>query len=189
MPQVEILAYSPLDMKKFDDFFVNGIRNADGTFAKDDQDRLVTGVVAWLLGREIPRARFFSSTAADSIQVFVSVIDYTEAVAVPWMRRVPGFHEMVRADGQIGLTPDVTVLTNTKSTPMDSIKPRTDIDAIFEERRKKIDNIDFEKHNFSREEFLVALTGVRKTDVNPMLADIRANSDIDVVEVRPEFSV
>ena len=187
MPQVEFLAYSPLDMKKFDDFLVNGIRDGEGKFIKDDQDRLVTGVIAWLLGREIPRARFFSSPADDTVKVFVSVIEFTEDEIVPWMRRVPGFHEMVRQDGQIGLTPDLNALNG--DMPLQSVKPRPDLDAIFEERRKKIDSIDFEKHNFTREKFLEALKGVRKTDVGPMLAEIKADSNVDVVEVRSEFRV
>ncbi len=186
MPQIEILAYSPIDMEKFEDFFVNGIRDADGNFVKDDQDRLITGVLAWLHGREIPQARFFSSTAQDSVQVFVSVIEPTEAESVPWMRRIPGFQDMVRADGQIGLTPDLTLLTN--STPLDVVKPRADLDAIFVAGKKNIDNIDFSKRSFTKAAFLTALKGVG-ADVVPMLAEIKADAKVELLEEHPEFRV
>lgn len=189
MPQVEILAYSPIDMEEFEDFFVNGKRDAAGNFIKDDQDRLITGVLAWLHGREIPQARFFSSTSQDTVQVFVSVIEPTEDEIVPWMRRVPGFHEMVRSDGQIGLTADFSALTNPIGTPLDSVKPRPDLDAIFVAGKKNIDDIDFSKRSFSKEVFLDALKGVPGANVGPMLAEIKSNAEIEVLEDHPEFRV
>ena len=180
MPQIEILAYSPTtNMANFVDFVVNGSRDADGNFLKDDQDRLITGVLAWLHGREIPEARFFSSAPGDPVQLFVSVIQPTEPEAVPWMSRIAGFEAMVKKDGQIGLA-DSTVAA-ISDMALNSVKPRPDLDALFVAGKEKIENIDFEKLSFAKAEFLEALKGVPKTDVQPMLAEVKKELNLAVV--------
>ena len=187
MPQIETLAYSPTtNMETFVDFVVNGSRDANGNFLKDDQDRLITGVLAWLHGREIPEARFFSSASDDPVQLFVSVIQPTEPEAVPWMSRIPGFEAMVRKDGQIGLVPDSTVAAIADMS-LNSVKPRPDLDALFVAGKKKIEDIDFEKLSFDKPEFLDALKGVPGADVQPMAAEVEKELNLVVAEEHLEF--
>jgi len=135
MPHLEILAYSPIDMDKFMDFVVNGKKDADGKPLKDENDREITGVFAWLHGREVPMARFFSSGPHDPVQLFMAIIQPTEDEVVPWMDRIPGFRAMVREDGTIGYAPASAMGAR---SPLDFVKPRHDLDQLFIDQKKKI---------------------------------------------------
>ena len=184
MPQIEILAYAPLNMDEFVDFFVNGVRDENGHYVKDDQDRLITGVIAWLHGREVPRARFFRSSANDPVQLFMSVIEPTEPESVPWMRRVPGFHERVRADGLIGLAPDFNVAMD---SPLHFVRSSPELDQVFVDSKQDLDNIDFSNRSFSKEAFLQALKG--ETDLTRMLDELKSEAEFEAFRDRNEFNV
>ena len=140
MPNLEILCYSPINMDEFIDFVVNGKKDANGKPLKDEHDREITGVFAWLHGREVPMARFFSSGRKDPVQLFMAIIQPTEAEIVPWMSRIPGFRAMVREDGIIGGAPASAMGARSRVTdnPLDFVKPRHDLDKIFIEQKKKI---------------------------------------------------
>jgi hypothetical protein len=139
MPNLEILAYSPIHMDEFIDFVVNGKKDANGKPLKDENDREITGVFAWLHGREVPMARFFSSGPGDPVQLFMSIIQPVEPEVVPWMDRIPGFRSMVREDGTIGYAPASAMSARSKVTdnPLDFVKPRHDLDRIFMDQKKK----------------------------------------------------
>lgn len=189
MPSIEILCYSTNDIAKFVDFAVNGKRDEQGNFVKDELDRLQTGVFAWLHGREIPNARFFSTAPGDPIQLFVSVIEPTEPLPpVPWMELIPGFKAVLRTDGLIGLTSSPDFGTSAAvNMPLASVVPRPDLDKIFEEGKDEIDNLDFSEQSFTKEEFLDALKGMKDTDVQPMLTEIKATQNIEVAKERLAF--
>jgi hypothetical protein len=189
MPPIEVLAYSTTDITRFVDFTVNGVRDEQGNFVPDSEDRLQTGVFAWLHGREIPEARFFSTAPGDPVQMFVSVIQPTEpGASVPWMRLIPGFDALLRTDGLIGLTAADSFATSpVTTTPLDLVKPRPDLNEIFAAGRESIKNIDFSGRSFTKQAFLKALKGEKGTNVQPMLADIAKNSSTKFADAHPEF--
>ena len=168
---------------------MNGKRDEQGNFVKDDQDRLQTGVFAWLHGREIPNARFFSTAPGDPIQLFVSVIEPTEPLPpIPWMELIPGFKAVLRTDGLIGLTSSPDFGTSAAVTmPLASVVPRPDLDQIFEEGKDAIANLDFSERSFTKEEFLDALKGLKNTDVQPMLTEIKSTQNIEVAKEQLAF--
>jgi hypothetical protein len=179
MSKIEMLAYSPLDMAKFVDYFVNGILDENGKPKKDEDDREITGVMAWLHGRLVTEAHFFSSPAESTtpVKLFVSSIQSIEPKVVPWMKRVPWFHHMVRDDGLIGLVPDFASATEPgMATPLDWVVPRHDLDAIFVEGKAKLAEIDFSKLSFSQEDLLAALQG--DSDLRALLSETESKLGI-----------
>ena len=139
MPKLEILVYSPINMDEFIDFCITGKKDAKGKPLKDEHDREITGVFAWLHGREVPMARFFSSGRNDPVQLFMSIIQPTEDEVVPWLR-IPGFRAMVREDGIFGYAPASAMGARSRvpENPLDFVKPRHDLDQIFIDQKKKI---------------------------------------------------
>lgn len=189
MPDTEILAYSPLDMNQFIDFFVNGIKDENGKPKTDENDREITGVIAWLHGREIREANFFSSAPDDPVQLFMAVVQPTDEEDVPWMERIPGFKRMVRNDGKIGDAPSLAATSAGKDTPLGVVHARDDLNQIFLDEMNKIDRIDFQKVSFSRDDFLRALQGKRGTNLADLLSEANAKLELNVLDSRPEFSV
>jgi hypothetical protein len=183
MPDLELLGYIPINMDEFIDFVVNGKKDANGKPLKDEDDREITGVMAWLHGREIPMARFFSSAPEDPVQLFVSVIQPTEDEVVPWISRIPGFRTMVREDGKMGdaPVPDVGVKSAVINNPLDFVKPRPDLDQIFIDQQATIAKIDFEKVDFSKDDLLRTLQGRRGRNLQALLGETKKTLNLDVL--------
>jgi len=185
MPDTEFLFYSPIDMNAFMDFFVNGIKDETGKPKRDENDREITGVIAWLHGREIRDAHFFSSAPADPVQGFMAVVQPTDEEDVPWMERIPGFKHMVRDDGKIGDAPSLGVAL--KGDPLAVVQPRPDLDQVFVDEMNKIAEIDFEKVSFTKEAFLRALQGKKGTNLPELLKEANSKLSLNVLESRAEF--
>jgi hypothetical protein len=138
MPNLEILLYSPINMDSFIDFCINGKNDANGKPLKDEHDREMTGIFAWLHGREVPMARFFSSGPHDPVQLFMAIIQPVEDEPRPWFS-IPGFKGLVREDGTIGYAPASAMSARSRMTdnPLDFVKPRHDLDQLFIDQKKK----------------------------------------------------
>ena len=182
MPQVEILAYSPLNIERFNDYVINGLRGPDGKPLLDEYDRKITGVLAWLHGRRVPQARFFSSVPGDPIDFFASMIiprDGEDEENVPWMKNVPGFERMVRTDGLIGEDTDFPSGSN---TPLRHVVPRRDLDELYAKEHDRIAELDFSRMSFTEEQFLNALQGKKGTNLRELLLQIREKFNNDLME-------
>jgi hypothetical protein len=181
MPNIEVLAYSPYDWTEFNDYLINGKRDANGNVALDDDDRQITGIISWLHGRQIPQARFFSSRVEDHIKVFAAMIEPTEEEDVPWTDRVPGLCRMVRMDGKIGNftmnSPDL----NTAENPLGLVIPRPDLDEVYRARKDEINSVNFGNLTFSAEALRGALQGKKGTNLRDMLREI-SEADRPVME-------
>jgi len=186
MPDVESLAYSPLDMVQFLDFVVNGIKDENGNFKRDEDDREITGVIAWLHGREVPEAHFFASAPDDPVQLFVSVIQPTEDEVVPWMDRVPGFRHMVRVDGKIGDASSFAA-ASVPGNPLSFVVHRPDLDAIFNQTKEAIAKINLEEAGIKKPELLRTLMGKRGTNLNALLSRVKDTQNLDILAARAGF--
>ena len=173
MPNIEVLAYSPFNWTEFDEYLKNGKRDANRNFFLDDHDRQITGIIAWLHGRQILQARFFSTRVEDPIKVFVAMIEPTEEEDVPWTDRVPGLSRMVRMDGKIGsFTMNPPDDLNTAENPLGLVIPRPDLDEEYKGRKDEISSVNFGNLTFSAEAFSGALQGKKGTNLRAMLKEI-----------------
>ena len=189
MAKIEILAYCPMDMNEFIDYFVNGIKDNNGNTIKDEDDREVTGVIAWLHGREIPEAHFFSSAPEDPVQLFMAVIQPTEDEDVPWIGRVPGFKRMVRDDGKIGDADGFSAAGSAGNSPLGFVKPRPDLDTIFRDEKQRIASIDFTRVPFTKDTLLRTLQGKRGTNLSKLLGETNSRLNLNILQLRTEFQV
>lgn len=112
MPVIEILAYCPKDMEEFIDFCIEGKPDGKGGFETDSQGRSIGGVLRWLHGREVKEARFFTSPPEAKTKLLVTTLERPETYDVPWMKRIPGFEEMVRVDGLLGTADSFSSVEN-----------------------------------------------------------------------------
>ena len=173
-PVIEILAYTPIDMNAFLKFSVEGKPDGSGDFETDEQGRKITGVFRWLHGREVTEAHFFHSAAGDAVQFFAAMILRRESYDVPWMRRIPGFENMVKDDGLIGKTnafaPLGDLLALVKhDQQLDDIfaAGKTDIDSIFADMQ-----IPEKQLSVSRKGLLATLRGDIGTDPQETFAEV-----------------
>lgn len=161
MSQIEILIYRPIDMDEFNRFCVEGKPDGKGGYLKDSQGRKITGVFNWLLGREVPKARFFNTAKGDDMQLWVAMVQRRETYDVPWIKRIPGFQDMIRTDGQVGLTSAFKPIEDL----MALVKPNDELDKIFEQGTMRVAYIleSLERHDgaiaMGKEDFLAALRG------------------------------
>ena len=92
MSKIEVLVYSPINMKRFIDFCVLGKPKSSGVgFETDDQNRDIRGVFDWLHGRQVPEAHFFHTLDGDPFQFFMALVQKNdkEKVERPWFIKVP----------------------------------------------------------------------------------------------------
>lgn len=179
MAKIEILCYSPLEMPKFLDYFVNGLKDENGKYLKDEYDQKITGVIAWLHGRGVKNAHFFSSGLDEPVKLFLALIEPKEPIVVPWMTRIPFFSYMVTDDGIFGSAPDFSTVGE---TPLALVKSRPDLDAIFKKEQEKVDKIDFSRVRFNEHEFRAALQGKGLIDISEILSDLESTHGIRLLE-------
>lgn len=138
MPNViEILAYTPLNMDEFLTFARDGKPDGQGDFETDEQGRKKVGVLRWLHGREVVNARFFNTRADDPIQMFVAMIERKENFNVPWLRRIPGFADLVNEDGLVGKDDHFQDLNALLSL----LTPNNDLNQAFAQGQDAVRNI------------------------------------------------
>jgi|ERR1700674_1267324 len=137
MPVIEILAYSPNDMDQFVSFCIEGKPDGKGGYETDDQGRIIGGVLRWLHGREVTEAHFFNSPKDADVQLFVATIERPESYDVPWMKRIPGFEDMIRVDGLVGKAASFASLAN----PLASVVSNKALDEKFAQGKAHLDHI------------------------------------------------
>jgi hypothetical protein len=165
-PVIEILAYTPINMDEFIRFCRDGKPDGKGDFETDEQGRKIVGVLRWLHGREVSKARFFNTKSDDPLRLFVAMIARQENYDVPWIERIPGFERMVISDGLVGKDdkfqdlPDLFLL----------LQPNEDLNGAFEQGtgdvERIVERIDQNEVVLSggRREFLATLRGDIGTD-------------------------
>jgi len=187
MRDTEILAYAPnISMAEFIEYVKDEVLDENGNTAVDSDDRLITGIIPWLEGREIPQARFFCTDPDDpTVNLFVAVIrpPDNEEQPVPWMKDVPGLKDRVRIDGLIGSTANFgSAIPQGMQTPLDFVVPRPDLDELFTTLQDNIRSIDFSKVEFTKEELLDALQGKKGTNLRELLSEVEEKLDLNIRE-------
>lgn len=174
-PVIEIVSYTPLDMDTFLRFVVEGKPDGNGDFETDDQGRRITGVFRWLHGREVPEAHFFHSDRGNDVQLFVALIQRLENYNVPWLRRIPGFMDMVTDDGMLGTTKAFAPLSDLMALVHEDHKlddvyaqGNADIERVFAEMKAPEKELAV-----GRKGLLAALRGDIGTDPLELFADVR----------------
>lgn len=162
MPQIETLIYRPIHMGEFNQFCIEGKPDGKGGYLKDSQGRKITGVFNWLHGREAERARFFNTAEGDDMQLWLAMVQRREAYDVPWIKRIPGFQDMIRTDGQFGLTSEFKEIEDLMAV----VKPNDELDKIFEQGTMRVARIleSLDQLSMEKEDFLAALRGEIEID-------------------------
>ena len=177
--KIEILAYSPKKMDEFLTFCADGKPISTTEWQKDSQGREIRGVFSWLYGRSVPEAHFFNTAAGVNPQLFFATVQRLEADPVPWIDDIPGFPEMIQADGIIGAASEFKPIGDL----LKLVSSNAELDRKFEEGRMRIARIleSLERHeggvSMEKEDFLAALRG-----------DIGSNQAL-LAEVTKAFSV
>lgn len=172
-PVIEIVSYTPLDMDAFLRFVVEGKPDGQGDFETDEQGRRITGVFRWLHGREVPEAHFFHSDPGNDVQLFVALIQRVENYNVPWLRRIPGFMDMVTDDGMLGKTKAFAPLSDLMALVHEDSKldemyaqGKADIERVFAQAREKAVSV-------GRKGLLATLRGDIGTDPLELFPEVR----------------
>jgi len=166
MPVIEILAYTPVNMDEFIRFCRDGKPDGKGDFETDEQGRKIVGVLRWLHGREVSKARFFNTQSKEPLQLFVAMIAREENYDVPWIRRIPGFEPMVLSDGLVGKDDKFQDLPALLSL----LQPNKDLNDAFEQGigdvKRIVERINTNEVAISggQREFLATLRGDIGTD-------------------------
>ena len=174
-PVIEIVSYTPLNMDKFLQFVVEGKPDGQGDFETDDQGRRITGVFRWLHGREVPEAHFFHSDTGNDVQLFVAMIQRLENYNVPWLRRIPGFMDMVTDDGMLSTTKAFAPLSDL----MKLVHSDSKLDDIFAQGKADIERVFAEMQAPERElavgrkGLLATLRGDIGTDPLELFAEVK----------------
>lgn len=177
MPNIEVLAYSPLNMEQFIDFCVRGQQTSPGVFATDELDREIRGVNSWLHGREVTEAHFFHTPLGHEMSFFMAMVQKhdDEEEERPWFRRldfsaprvalepeIPGLDRHMRFDGQLAILNQVSSLNNL----LEAIESDPDLDAQFAAESKKVQDFlqTLEGEPTERRRFLAALRSDRGSE-------------------------
>lgn len=190
MPEIEILAYSPINMKDFIEFCVKGKRKKDppNDFETDDDNREMRGVMNWLHGREVVAAQFFHTDENDKgpLKLFMALVQKNdkEKKERPWFDRIKinqpatiafhiqiaGIDSVLNLDGRFG--------TLTEFVPMPDLLKQLvhddNLDAAFEAGKKNVKKVldQLENDPVAREEFLAALRSDRGSKPKEVFAKI-----------------
>jgi len=174
MPNIEILAYLPIDMEDFLFFCVNGAPDGHGGWLPDKYGRKKTGVFDWLYGREVPEAHFYTSRPEDPVPVFAATVQRPETGPMPWFRNIPGFEELLVSDGQVGMASQFPAA----GLPIATVNPRPDLDQQFVAGRTQFEGIltslrKTGQGSFTAEALRAALRGDAGTDLAALLTAIK----------------
>jgi hypothetical protein len=178
MAVIEILAYTPsVGMNDFLKFVVEGKPNGQGDYETDDQGRKIVGVFRWLHGRGVPHAHFFNSVNRDDfVQMFASTVERLEGFDVPWMRRIPGFEAMVKADGMIGKAPafsDISVL-------LASVKSNKTLDDKIAAGNARVQELLKKMEAVQKIKVLAALRGEVGSNTGEVFEDVKNVFKVDL---------
>lgn len=178
MATIEILAYRVKNMKDFIAYSFDGKRDANGEFETDDQGRKITGVLRWLQGREVPEAHFFHTSGDDKdpLNLFVAMVQRIEGYDVPWMRRIPGFEEMVTSDGLLGIATEFNPLGALLAT----IESDPDLDARFAQGRDGVRRLLEPLSRDERRDLLATLRGDIGTDQQGVFDQARTQFSVSL---------
>jgi hypothetical protein len=174
MADIEILAYTPNDMDKFIAFVIDGKRKPNGEHETDPDGREIVGVLRWLHGRGVPEAHFFNSAKGNDVQLFAATVQKPENEPDrPWMKEIPGFADMVKTDGLIGMTTNFAPIANLLASVLTNpdldqrfVAGKTHVDTILESIRRNKDAF-----SFGEKEFLAALRGDVGSDSKAVFAE------------------
>ena len=178
MATIEILAYRVRNMNEFIAFCLDGQRDATGEFKTDIQGRKITGVLRWLHGREVPAAHFFhtSGGANDPLQLFVAMVQRVEGYDIPWMRRIPGFEDMVTTDGLLGTITQFSPL----NALLDTIASDPQLDERFAQGRGDVNRILEAMPREERRQLLATLRGDIGTDQQELFGQVNQRLNISL---------
>ena len=177
MAEIEVLAYTPNDMDEFIAFCLDGKPDGHGGYETDGEGRLILGVLKWLHGRGVPEAHFFNSAKGEEINLFAATVEKPETYDRPWMKQIPGFDIMVKADGLVGIT---TKFASIESL-LASIKSNTALDQEFASGKERVDTIlesirrQKGAFSFGEKEFLAALRGEKGSNPQAVFAEVEKN--------------
>lgn len=182
MPAIEILCYSPNNMDEFLAFTKDGTRPDNRK--TDSQGREILGVLSWLHARGVPEARFFNNRREDGgAQLFMALVHRTESRDVPWMDNIPGFNDLIHADGLLGNAPvgPFPLLSDLLST----VKSNDELNIMFATKKERLDHV-FNRINgdpnppITRNEIVRALFGDRGTNLQEVAERVRAAFNISL---------
>lgn len=187
MPNIEILAYSPINLKDFIDFCIKG-KPIEGTkdFQKDEIGRDIRGVMSWLHGREVPKAQFFHTGDDPRMPFFMALVQKRddEPVERPWFKTIrtspprlilnpdiPGVDKVLNVDGQLGKLQDFLPINELLAT----IQHRPELDDEFARQRERVLEVlrRLEDDPDRRMRFLAALRSDRGTNPTELFEELK----------------
>jgi|KBSSwiStaDraftv2_1062776.scaffolds.fasta_scaffold16437_6 hypothetical protein len=182
MPNIEILFYSPLNMRKFIDFCLKGKETSPGSgvAAKDEEGNDIFGVISWLNGWGVPEAHFFHTPlekdddpqADKRVKIFMALVTKNDddPTTRPWFSMVaanppkitlhpdiPGINKVLRVDGELGMLDEPTSIQELLAL----ITNDKELDAEFAALRARTQDTlkQLEGDKAGRRRFLAALRG------------------------------
>ena len=194
MPEIEILAYSALNLDEFIAFCVEGKPKASGGFEIDEEGREIRGVNSWLHGREVPAALFFNTPKDHPLQFFMALVekDPNEVGDRPWFREIgtvppaiklepeiAGIDKMLRMDGRVG-TLTALPANGSISDLLAAIQPNETLNAEFAKGAKKVRDVlrQLETDPVMKKRFLAALRSDRGSRPTEVFAEIESKFKI-----------
>jgi len=193
MPDIDILVYSPNDMKDFIRFCVEGKPTGETdpqtglpTFEQDEDGNDIRGVFSWLNGHEVDTAQFFHTVQNDDMQLFIAEVqkDENDDGDRPWFRRIKtkppiiifepdiaGIDKLLRIDGKFGTLTKFKPLSELLGTLAED-KP---LEAKFAASKQKVLKVltQLEKDPTRRRAFLAALRSDRGSMPTEVFARIK----------------
>ena len=171
---VEILAYSPNNLKDFIDFCIKGKPKGSDDLEKFETDELgreIRGVMSWLHGGRVRRAQFWHTPLDDDhpMPFFMALVERDDVDPVrPWFGTVltsppkiildpdiPGIDKQLRVDGQLGILQDFVPI----SELLGAITHDTDLDKEFDRQRERVLVVLRQLESDMRRMFFAALRG------------------------------
>jgi hypothetical protein len=187
MPNIEILAYSPIDLQQFIGFCIKG-KPIEGTndFEKDEIGRDIRGVMSWLHGREVPKAQFFHTGNDLRMPFFMALVQKRddEPVPRPWFKTIrtspprlilnpdiPGVDKVLNVDGQLGMLQDFLPI----SELLAKIEHRPELDDEFAAQRERVLEVlkGLEEDPDRRMRFLAALRSDRGSNPTELFEELK----------------
>src|ERR1043165_1270172 len=177
MPDIDILVYSPNDMKDFISFCVEVKQTGETNpqtvlrpFEQNEDGNDNRGVFSWLNGHEVDAAQFFHTAQNADMHLFIALIqkDENDDQDRPWFRRfktkppiitfepdIAGIDKLLRIDGKFGTLTKFKSLKELLGTLDEDKSLEAEFAASKEKRLKVLKQLG--KDPTRRRAFLAAL--------------------------------
>ena len=160
MRKVEILFYSPLNMRRFIDFCIMGDPDDDENF----------GVISWLHGWGVREAHFFHTPENHAMKFFMAlvhkheddpttrpwfIVDLSDAPTITLEPDIPGIDKVLGVDGELGMLNEPQSIGQL----LGAVTLDEELEAAFAATKKKVDAVlkRLENDPDGTERFLAAL--------------------------------